>query len=154
MKKEIVLVIGGVSFIIFVILLNLLLADQFAISDCGCPKMVSHNFIAIFVTLSIIFIVCIFYYLFSLKLETKERIIKGNLEVLYSILDSQERAVIKKIVKNKGKISQQDLSNVYGKLKAHRLVKKLEEKNVVVVKRNGKTNKIELKEELLMELEK
>lgn len=154
MKKEIVLFVGGAAFIIFVILLNLLLADQFAVTDCGCPKMVSHDFVVIFVILSIIFVASLVYYLFSLRLENKEKIIKGNIEVLYSILDKNEKKVILQIVKNKGEIDQHSLSDIYGKIKAHRLIKKLEEKNIVVVRRNGKANKIKLKEELMQELVK
>lgn len=154
MKKEIILLIGGLSFIIFVFLLNLLLADKFTVTECGCPKMVSQNFVGIFVFLSIVFVACLFYYLFSLRLEHKERIIKGNFEVLYSILDENEKKVIKKIVLNKGEIDQHELSEIYGKIKAHRLIKKLEQKNIITIKKIGKSNKIKLKEELSQELVK
>ncbi|MDD4251167.1 MAG: hypothetical protein PHX27_03180 [Candidatus ainarchaeum sp.] len=144
MKKEFVLITGCVSFVVLVISLSLLLADKFQVPSCGCPNMVSHNFIGIFVVLSVIFVSCLSFYLFSLKIDNKEKIIKSNIEVLYSILDVDEKNLIDKLVKNNGLITQPELSKIYGKLKSHRLIKKLEEKNIVVVNRSSKTNIVEL----------
>lgn len=152
MRKEVILLIGCFSFIIFVILLNLLLADQFEVTSCTCPKMVSHNFMWIFVTLSVIFIGCLLYYLFTSKIENKNKVIKQNFKILYSILDVQEKEILNKLIEKNGEIEQSELSEVYGKIKAHRLIKKLEEKNIINVKKQGKNNLIELKKELREEL--
>lgn len=152
MKKEIALLIGCFSFIVFVILLNLLLADKFEVAACSCPKMVSHNFVWLFVGLSIIFIGCLLYYLFTSKIEDKNKVIKQNFKILYSILDVQEKEILNKLIENDGNVEQSELSDVYGKIKAHRLIKKLEEKNIVNVIKRGKTNQVELKKELKEEL--
>jgi hypothetical protein len=151
-KKEIALLIGCFSFIVFVILLNLLLANQFEVAACSCPKMVSHNFVWLFVGLSIIFIGCLLYYLFTSKIEDKNKVIKQNFKILYSILDVQEKELLNKLIENDGNVEQSELSEVYGKIKAHRLIKKLEEKNIVNVIKRGKTNQVELKKELKEEL--
>lgn len=152
MKKEYVLLIGCFSFIVFIILLNLLLADQFEVAACSCPKMVSHNFVWLFVTLSVVFIGSLLYYLFTSKIEDKNKVIKQNFKILYSILDVQEKEILNKLIENDGTIEQSTLSEVYGKIKAHRLIKKLEEKKIVNVKKQGKNNLVELKNELKEEL--
>ena len=151
-KNELILFIGGVSFLALIALTILLLGDRFSVQDCGCPKVVSHNLIFIFIFLAIIFVACLFYYFFSLKIEKKERIISKNMEVLNSILDKSEKNVLDLIVKNNGKVEQSVISKKYNKLKAHRILKKLQEKNILDIKKEGKTNKVILKKELREEL--
>jgi uncharacterized membrane protein len=146
--RDIILIIGGASFIALVISLSLLLADRFQVRGCGCPKVVSHNFIWLFIILAIIFVAALFYYLFSLKIEKKEKVISQNIEVLSSILDNDENNVLDLLVKNKGKISQAKISKKYDKIKAHRIIKKLQEKNIIDIEKEGKTNTIILKKEL------
>ena len=154
MKKELILGIGCISFIFLIVSLSLLLADKFEVSTCGCPKMVSHDFVGLFILLSIVFVACLFYYLFSLKIDSKEKIIKSNIDILFSILDDDEKAIVQLLVRKKGFAEQSDISKIYGKIKSHRLVKKLEEKNIVIVVRKGKKNKVELTDELKQELVK
>jgi hypothetical protein len=154
MKRESVLIIGCLSFVFLVVYIAFLIAGKLEVADCGCPRMISQNFIGIFVILAVIFVASLLYYLFSLKIDNKEKIIKSNIELLYSILDSEEKKVLEKMISNNGFINQLELSKSFGKLKSHRLIKKLEEKNIVFVKREGKMNKIFLKEELKQELVK
>ena len=146
--RDIILILGGLSFIALVISLSLLLADRFQVRGCGCPKVVSHNFIWLFIILAVIFVGALFYYLFSLKIEKKEKVISKNIEVLSSILDKDENDVLDLLVKNEGKIAQAKLSKKYDKIKAHRIIKKLEEKNIIDIEKEGKTNTIILKKEL------
>ena len=153
-KNEFILILGGISFLALVISLSLLLADKFQVSSCGCPKVVSQDFIWLFILLAVIFVGCLLYYLFSLKIERKEQIIAKNMEFLYSILDEDEKKVLEAIVKNKGEMEQSELSKKYDKIKAHRIIKKLEEKGIVNVVKEGKTNKIKLKQEIKEELVK
>lgn len=151
-KREIILIIGGFSFLILIVLLSLLLADKFQVKSCGCPRVVSHNFIWLFIFLAVIFVSSLIYYLFSLKIDAKEKIIGKNIEILYSILDKDEKEVLNFLVKNKGEVKQSEISKNYDKIKAHRIIKKLQEKRIIDVIRDGKTNKIKLKEELIQEL--
>lgn len=146
--------IGGISFLTLIILLSLLLGDKFKIQSCGCPRVVSHNFILLFIALATIFVGCLFYYLFSLKIERKERIISKNMEILNSILDRDEKNVFNLIIRNKGEIEQSLLSKKYDKIKAHRILKKLKEKNIIDINKEGKINKVVLKKELKEELVK
>ena len=146
--REGVLITGGIAFVTLVIFLSLLLADRFQVRGCGCPKVISHNFVWLFIILAIIFVASLFYYLFSMKLEKKEKVITKNIEVLNSILDEDENKVIDILVQNEGEILQSEISKKYDKIKAHRILKKLQEKNIINIKKDGKTNKITLKKEL------
>jgi hypothetical protein len=153
-KRDIILIVGGVAFLALVVCLVLLLADKFDMDKavCGCPKVISHNFVWIFIVLAIVFVSCLLYYLFSLKIDSQRGTINKNREILFSILDEDEKKVIKKLINNNGKIVQSDLSLDFGKLKAHRVIKKLEEKKIIDIKKDGKTNQIKLKGELRREL--
>ena len=153
MKKRIIsLIISSVSFILLIIFLSLLLGEHFQTESCGCPKMVSQNFIILFITLSIIFIGGLIYFLLSLQIERKENIISKNMEVLYSILDKDEQNLLNFLIKNNGEINQKDLAKKIGKLKAHRVIKKLEQKKIITIIKQGKNNLIKLKDELKQEL--
>ncbi len=151
-KKDFVLSVGGFSFIVLIIFLSLLLADKFQMKGCPCPKAVSYNFIWIFIALAIIFVGSLLYYLFSSKINQKEKTIKKNLDVIYSILDKEEEEVLDKLIKNNGELEQSEISKQYDKIRAHRIIKKLQEKKIIDITKDGRTNKIKLKEELKREL--
>ena len=153
MKKGIIsLIISSISFILLIIFLSLLLGEHFQTQSCGCPKMVSQNFILLFIILSIIFIGGLVYYLLSLQIEKKENIINKNMEVLYSILDKDEQNLLDFLIKNNGEINQNSLAKKIEKLKAHRVIKKLKQKEIIQIIKQGKNNSIKLKKELQQEL--
>jgi hypothetical protein len=153
-KRDIVLILGSISFLVLVTFLSLLLADKFQVRGCGCPRVVSHNFIWLFISLAVIFVGSLLYYLFSLKIDEKEKFIDKNMEIVYSILDKDEKNVLNKIIKNKGEIEQSLISKEYDKIKAHRIIKKLQEKRIVEIVKEGKTNTIKLNKDLEKELVK
>jgi hypothetical protein len=49
-----VLIIGALAFLILVVSLSLLLADRFQVSTCGCPKVISQNFVYLFIVIRIL----------------------------------------------------------------------------------------------------
>ena len=153
MKKGIIsLIISSISFILLIVFLSLLLGEHFQTQSCGCPKMVSQNFIILFIILSVIFIGGLVYYLLSLQIEKKENIINKNMEVLYSILDKDEQNLLDFLIRNNGTINQNDLSKKIGKLKSHRIIRKLEQKKIINITKQGKNNLIKLNRELKQEL--
>jgi len=151
-RRTIFLIISAISFILLILFLSLLLGEHFETKSCGCPKMVSQNFIILFIILSIIFIGGLVYFLLSLQIERKEKIINKNMEVLYSILDKDEQNLLDFLIKNNGEINQNDLAKKIGKLKAHRIIKKLKLKQIINIIKKGKNNLIKLKTELKQEL--
>ena len=146
------MLIGGISFILFVITLSLLLANKFTPGTCGCPHVVSNYFVYIFIVLAIIFVSCLLYYLFSLKMDTKENMITKNIEILFTILDEDEKRVIKQLAKNNGEMPQNEISKMFDKIRAHRIIRKLEAKGMISVSKQGKNNTIILNKDLKAEL--
>lgn len=151
-NRDIVLIIGALSFLLFVIFLSLLLADKFEVKSCGCPKLVSHNFIYIFIVLAAVFIASLVYYLTSIKIEAQGKLMDKNISLILGFLDEDEKAVLEHLIKNKGEILQNELTRKYGKLKTHRLIQRLKNKNIINIQNLGKTNLIKLKDELKKEL--
>lgn len=150
--RDIMLVISGLSFLTLIISIGLLIANKLQITSCGCPKMISQNFVYLFIILSVIFVAGLFYYLFSLRIDNQKQMINKNMEILYKILDEDEKAVLKKLISHQGEMQQSQVSEMFDKLKAHRTIKKLIDKGIVDVAKDGKTNKIILKKELKEEL--
>ncbi len=150
--KEIILGIGILAFLALIISMTLLLGNQLKPQTCGCPKVISQNFVWLFIILGVIFAASLLYYLFSLKIIRKELTITKNMEILYSILDKDEKLVLSRLVKSKGELEQSEIAKIFDKIKAHRIIKKLQEKGIIDIIKSGKTNKIKLKKELKQEL--
>lgn len=152
-KRDIMLIIGGIAFVVLITFVVLLLGDRFHVTSCGCPKVISQNSVWIFILLAVIFVGSLFYYLFSLKIDSQKSTINKNMEILYSILDEDEKKVIKKLVNNNGELLQNDISKMFGdKIRAHRVIKKLEDKKMIDINKNGKGNSVKLKSELRKEM--
>lgn len=150
MKKynRISLVVSAISFLALIIFLSLLLADKFHIDSCGCPKVVSRNFIYLFIGLASLFIASLFYYLLSFKIDSQKKIINKNMDLLYSLLDSNEKKIFDIIVKSNGCVYQRDLNKTFGKLKSYRIIQKLKDKNIIIIVKENNINRIELKKGL------
>jgi len=147
MKKGniIALIVSGISFILLIVFLSLLLGEHLQVEGCGCPHMVSQNFIFLFIFLSVIFIGGLLYYLLSIKIEKKDQKVKFNVNTIMQFLDDDEKKILKQIGKQEGKeMLQSDIK--LSKLKRHRAIKKLKEKNIVKVEKSGNKNKIKLNE--------
>jgi len=151
-KNEIILVIGAVSFVALVICLSMLLKNKLAPETCGCPNVIQENFVYIFIFLASIFIGCFVYYLLSLKITIQQNVINKNIKMVMDFLDDDERKVLKEIINQKGQTFQSELTRKFGKLKAHRIIRRLQQKNIITILNIGKTNEIKIKPELKKEL--
>jgi len=151
-KRDYILAIGCLAFVLLIIFLSLLLGEKFEIKSCGCPNMVSQNFIILFIVLAVVFVMSLLYYLFSLRLDVKKKIIDRNIKLFFSILDKEEQEVLQLAIKSDGILSQNIISNKYGKAKASRIVKKLVDKKIISIKKKGRKNDIILNKELREEL--
>jgi uncharacterized membrane protein len=153
MKKYglISLILSGISFILLVVFLSLLLGEHFQIESYGCPSMVSQNFILLFIALSVIFIGGLIYYLLSLQIEKKNKKVKFNIKTIIKFLDDDEKKILNQVNENRNKeILQSDIKGL-SKLRKHRAIKKLKEKNILEVKKLGNKNKIKLNENFELE---
>ncbi|MFH1107052.1 MAG: hypothetical protein V1787_04090 [Candidatus Micrarchaeota archaeon] len=71
-------------------------------------------------------------------------------EMLLRFLNPDDKVVVRELLKNGGRIMQAEISRLPGmtRLKAHRVVQKLEQKGVVDVSTSGKLRVVHLKDEL------
>lgn len=90
------------------------------------------------------------YYLMSSKLETKEKSLKKNTEILLKMLNSDERKVIQVLIDNHGHALQAEVTRLPGmsKVKSHRVIQKLIDRGVLQKEDFGKTNKIKFAPEI------
>jgi len=153
-SREIILVAGGLSFILLIVFLSLLLSGKFNVQSCGCPKVIERNFVYLFILLAGIFVASLVYYLLSMKIETQKESITKNVSLVLTFLDRNEREVLNEVISGGGEFLQSELTRKFGKLKTHRAVRKLEEQGIINIEEHGKTTKITLKPELKKELVK
>ncbi|MDO8427870.1 MAG: hypothetical protein Q7S92_01525 [Candidatus Diapherotrites archaeon] len=90
------------------------------------------------------------YYLMTGKVETKQKALKSNIEVLLQFLDKDEQTLVNKLIEGKGQALQAEVSRLPGmtRLKSHRVILKLMDKGVIEKQELGKTNIIKFKKEL------
>lgn len=91
-----------------------------------------------------IFVGSIVYYLLFPKIEESKD--KEDYKIFLDFLDPEEKAVLQKIIENKGKITQSKLSSEFGKVKAFRVLENLKKKGIIEKEAYGKTNTVKISE--------
>jgi len=165
-----------VSSIIIIIILSIGLLNYFGVSiypfsqkSCGCQDRIPDHYYLVFGVILILASVPITYYFISNKMEKKlnehveslSKIVnknkgiknKGNLsneKKILRFLNPSEQKIIEILLKKGGEMMQSQISKIEGmtKLKVHRAIKSLEEKNIVESEHYGKTKKISLTKEI------
>jgi uncharacterized membrane protein len=84
--------------------------------------------------------------LLSTELKQTTQSLKENTQLLISFLTPEERACVNLLVEKQGKCYQHELSKLPGlsRLKAHRLVQRLEDRKLIIVHEMGKARELEL----------
>jgi uncharacterized membrane protein len=90
------------------------------------------------------------YYLLFNEINNKDKKIKSKTKIILNLLSGPEKKIIEKIIENEGRIRQYELIYIEGltKIKVHRLIKKLEENNIIKKEKLGKVNNIILNKEI------
>lgn len=90
------------------------------------------------------------FYLLSDKVDKKGMEAKKVAELVLRFMDKEEKLVIRELLRGNGKIMQSEISHLEGmtRLKAHRIVGKLETMGIIDVQKSGKLKIIHLKDEL------
>ena len=86
------------------------------------------------------------YYAMFPKLMDSEKKLAEDAQVILDMLQIDEKNIIKKIIENKGEITQSKLSSLFGKVKTFRVVESLKKRGIITKESYGKTNKIKLNE--------
>jgi len=85
------------------------------------------------------------------ELETKSKVTRSMRDVVFLFLNDDERKIIDFLISSNGQTTQAELARLQGmnKVKVHRAVQKMEEKNILSVEAHGKVRKILMKENLI-----
>ena len=90
-----------------------------------------------------------FYFLYERKKPDTIVVDKGkNLVDIVDVLDESEAKVLKKIIGEKGRVLQAEISRLddVGKVRAHRITERLEKRGIIEIEGAGKTNVVKLTE--------
>ena len=148
--RNILLAVGVI--IGFMVLVGFSLAyiaqEYSALYSCGCAYTLPV-IIALLSGTGIVVGILTYYFLTG-KVQKEKKEIKKNLMSTLNFLDDDERKVVGALIKNKGKLTQAKISEKtgLGRVKAFRVVSKLESKGIIEKEKNGKTNNIKMNEDL------
>ncbi len=82
--------------------------------------------------------------------EKEKKTAEANIEIIMKFLNEDEREILFLLNSKQGVTTQSEIARLPGmsRLKAHRIVKKLEDRSIVHVEKHGKVNMIRLADEL------
>jgi len=111
---------------------------------CSCTLPIPV-LIPTFSSLGILIGSVVYYFMFPKISETDKKFVEGT-RIMLEMLQPDERNIMKKIIDNKGEITQSKLSSELGKVKTFRIIENLKRRGIVQKEGYGKTNKIVLNE--------
>ena len=90
------------------------------------------------------------YNIMSATLEKQKQLVKTNIGIIMKFLGDDEREIVDLLMRKEGMTTQSEIAKLPGmsRLKAHRVVKKLEERGIVHVEKYGKINMVRIVDEL------
>ncbi|MFA5764155.1 MAG: hypothetical protein WC915_05095 [archaeon] len=148
-----IILIGIVSIIFYLPNIISLTNPTVCTIDGVCQHEERVNLLTALIPIAIIsgvIIGAIVFFFMSVKLEKQNDNLENVTQTLIQFLNKDEKKIVEKIIENDGKIYQSELSRIegIGKLKSHRIIRRLEERNVIEIEKHGKTNIIKLKKEI------
>lgn len=92
----------------------------------------------------------IVYNILNSAIEGRRKIVKANIGIIMKFLGKDDREMISLLLSKDGMTTQSEISHLPGmsRLRAHRAVKKLEDRGIVHVEKHGKINMVRLVDEL------
>ena len=109
-----------------------------------------HNYLLPFIGVIGIIIGMIVYYIMSDKVNEKQKSLYKNTDIILKMLSKEQREIIQNLLNNNGKLRQYELVNLseFNKVKIHRILRQLEEDNIIKKEKIGKINNIILNKEI------
>lgn len=148
--RDILLVMGLLTGFIFIVTFSsVYVSDAInAGTVCGCVIPVP---VMIVVLSSLgLFVGILTYYVLGIRYMRAKEKLSTDIELTLNFLDNDERSIIKALIDNKSSLKQRKIEELTGmnKVKVHRLIKKLINKRIIHKTSDGKTNIIELEDNL------
>lgn len=104
-----------------------------------------YELIPIFILVGIGLGALVFFFM-TTKLDNKNEELEKTTKALIQFLSTDERKVVEKLIEEKGKILQSEITRIegLGKVKSHRILQKLSDRGVIEIEKHGKTNIVKL----------
>lgn len=138
-------ILAGFVLLVFAMLGSYIWASSGAVAP-GFVEFLFRFHFELMIAVSVLGIVtgASMYFLMAERVQVAVREATGNAELLLSFLSADERAVVELLVQNEGHTTQAKVSRLEGmtRLRAHRVVGRLEEKKIVRIEKLGKTNQL------------
>ena len=146
MKRNIMIVIMLITGFVFAVSFSTLYAQTHIIEGTACAcTLPIPVLIPTFSSLGILIGSVVYYAMFPKLMETEKKLAEDS-RVILDMLQLDEKNIIKKIIENKGQITQSKLSSLFGKVKTFRVLENLKRRGIIIKEKYGKTNKIKLNE--------
>ena len=144
--RKLAIVVILITGFIFAVSFSTLYAQTNIIEGTACScTLPIPVLIPTFSSLGILIGSVVYYFMFPKITETDKKFVEGT-KILLDMLQPDERNIMKKIIDNKGEITQSKLSSELGKVKTFRIIENLRKRGIVQKEGYGKTNKIILNE--------
>jgi apolipoprotein N-acyltransferase len=153
-RKQIVL---GIVIVSIFSLLVAALVFVYALSSEGqpvpwflAPFLEYHIHFMVIMGLFGVFSGLVVYNVLNTTLEKQKRLVKTNIDIIMKFLSPEDREIVQLLISKEGMTTQSEIARLPGmsRLKAHRIVKKLEDRGIVHVEKYGKVNMVRIVDEL------
>jgi len=104
-----------------------------------------YDLVPVFILIGIIIGAIVFFFM-STKLDNKKEELEKTTKALIQFLNKDERRVVEKIISEQGKVLQSEITRMegLGKVKSHRILQRLSDREVIEIEAHGKTNIVKL----------
>src|SRR3989344_2093219 len=145
-----ILLIAVFALLIFLTVFSFQAPENSALSSLYHLLFGFHVELMVLLSMVGVVVGAVVFYLLSDKVDRKGLEAKAVAELVLKFMDRDEKLVIKELLRSNGRILQAEISRLEGmtRLKAHRIVIKLESMGVIDVQKSGKLKIIHLKDEL------
>ena len=149
MQRNFMIVIMLITGFIFAVSFSTLYAQTHIVEGTACAcTLPIPILIPTFSSLGILIGSFVYYATFPKIMESEKKLAEDALVIL-DMLQLDERNIIKKIIENKGQITQSKLSSSFGKVKTFRVLESLKRRGIITKESYGKTNKIILNDKFM-----
>ncbi|HSB46472.1 MAG TPA: winged helix-turn-helix transcriptional regulator [Candidatus Bilamarchaeum sp.] len=153
-RKQIVLGLLVVSIFIFLVTVLVfvfaLYSEGQAVPDVLVPFLEFHMQFMVLMGVFGIFSGLVVFSIMNSTLEKQKHVVKMNIDIIMKFLGHDDREIVALLLSKDGMTTQSEIAKLPGmsRLKAHRIVKKLEDRGLVHVEKYGKINMIRIVDEL------
>ncbi|MFW6024709.1 MAG: helix-turn-helix transcriptional regulator [Candidatus Woesearchaeota archaeon] len=147
--KDIALSISIIAgFLFVVVFLSLYIRESYGVNgSCGCS--ITMPIVTVLMSILGIFVGTFVYYLLRRNYSNKINKINNNVEKTLNFLESDEKKIIKLLIKENGSINQSKIKDLtkLSAVKISRRLSDLEKREILLKEKNGMTNRVTLTED-------